>query len=173
MEALNGFVQAYPVQIFAAFGLVIFLGGILNLLVWAKVRKISRLSRDYFEGKDGKDLEALISRNEQGLKKMDADIQELYVISNKINALAQRSLHRVGVLRFNPFKDIGGDQSFSVALLDGKNSGITFSSLHTREGTRVYVKPIVRGKSEKYTLTEEESQVVQMAANPKNEKNNL
>ena len=131
------------------------------------------MSRKFFEGKNGKDLEALMIKNDQDLKKLDADIQELYIISNKINTLAQKSIHRVGMVRFNPFKDIGGDQSFSVALLDGKNSGITFSSLHTREGTRVYVKPIIKGKSEKYTLTEEEKQVIELAAKSKKEKNNL
>lgn len=94
---------------------------------------------------------------------LDKEIQELFEISNKIHALAKSSIHKVGIIRFNPFKDIGGDQSFAVALLDGKNSGITISSLHTREGTRIYSKPILKGESEKYTLTEEEKTAIKNA----------
>ena len=77
------------------------------------------------------------------------------------------SIHKVGIIRFNPFGDIGGDQSFSVALLDGKNTGIVISSLHTKEGTRVYSKPIVKGEADKYVLTEEEKKVVKIAMQKK------
>lgn len=106
--------------------------------------------------------------NAQALKALDSDIQELYSISNQIHALANRSLFKLGVIRFNPFKDIGGDQSFSVAFLDGKNSGVVLSSLHTREGTRVYAKPIAEGQAEKYPLTEEEKRAVKIASPTKN-----
>ncbi len=72
------------------------------------------------------------------------------------------SVQRVGVVRFNPFKEIGGDQSFSAALLDGNNDGIVITSLYTREGNRVYGKPIKAGLSE-YLLSEEEKKAIEMA----------
>ncbi len=72
------------------------------------------------------------------------------------------SVQRVGVIRFNPFKEIGGDQSFSAALLDGNNDGIVITSLYTREGNRVYGKPIKAGLSE-YLLSEEEKKAIEMA----------
>ncbi len=72
------------------------------------------------------------------------------------------SIQRVGVIRFNPFKEIGGDQSFSAALLDGNNDGIVITSLYTREGNRVYGKPIKAGFSE-YLLSEEEKKAIEMA----------
>ena len=101
---------------------------------------------------------------------MDLEIQELFEISNKIHDLSFKSLHNVGLIRFNPFKDIGGDQSFSLALLDGKKSGVVISSLHTREGARLYVKPVSRGNSEKYPLTEEEKQAIKIASSSKDKK---
>lgn len=139
------------------------LAGVLAWL-FARVRKIEQLNKVFLKGKDGKSLEGAILDNAEKLKVLDGDIQELFDISNKINNLAQKSLHRVGMVRFNPFKEIGGDQSFSVAILDGKNSGFTLSSLHAREGTRVYVKPIVRGESKKHTLTEEEKKAISLAS---------
>jgi len=72
------------------------------------------------------------------------------------------SIQRVGIIRFNPFKEIGGDQSFSAALLDGNNDGIVITSLYTREGNRVYGKPIKAGLSE-YLLSEEEKKAIEMA----------
>lgn len=173
MEAINNFSSLYLSQIFAGLFLIILLLFLINVVSLVKIKRLNARSRVFFEGKDGKNLEEMILKNIQDLKSLDRDIQELYNISNKINALAQRSVHRTGLIRFNPFKDIGGDQSFSLALLDGKNSGVTISSLHTREGTRVYVKPINKGKSEKYTLTEEEKQSIQMASDFKLEKVNL
>ena len=58
---------------------------------------------------------------------------------------------------------MGGDQSFSVALLDGENSGVVISALHTREGNRVYAKPVEKGKAVKYPLTEEEQEAIKKA----------
>ena len=59
------------------------------------------------------------------------------------------------MVRFNPFSEMGGDHSFSVALLDGHDTGIIITGLHTRERTRVYIKPVNKGKSE-YDLSKEE-----------------
>ena len=87
----------------------------------------------------------------------------MFEASSRIYKLAFRGLHKVGVVRFNPFKDLGGNQSFVISLLDGENSGMVFSSLHTREGTRIYAKPIVKGESHKYSLTKEEEDAIKIA----------
>lgn len=65
-------------------------------------------------------------------------------------------MQKFGFVRFNPFGDMGGDHSFSVALLDGRLTGFVLTGLHTRERTRVYVKHIKRGKSEASLSKEEE-----------------
>ena len=64
-------------------------------------------------------------------------------------------IQMVEVMRYNPYGDVGGDQSFSVLLLDGKKNGIMLTSLHSRSGTRIYVKPIKEGKSELELSVEE------------------
>lgn len=135
----------------------------LNIFILVKIRKNNKKSEVFLSGKDGKSLESVILAQVEELKDLDKEIQELFEISNKVNNLALHSIHKIGVIRFNPFKDIGGDQSFAIALLDGKNSGLVISSLHTRESTRVYTKPIIRGESKKYPLTEEEKQAIKIA----------
>lgn len=71
-------------------------------------------------------------------------------------------IQKVGLVRFNPFKELGGDHSFSLAILDNKESGIILTSLHTRDRTRVYMKEIKNGKSE-YELSAEELKALDIA----------
>ncbi len=136
---------------------------ILLALIFIKLRKISVKSKEFFSGKDGKSLENLILDISRENKAMDKEIQELYNISNHIHKLTIQSVRQAKMIRFNPFKDIGGEQSFSAVWLNGKNSGMIISSLHTKEGTRVYAKNIVNGKSPRHPLTEEEKRVLQEA----------
>ncbi|MFY9463228.1 MAG: DUF4446 family protein [Candidatus Sungiibacteriota bacterium] len=73
-------------------------------------------------------------------------------------AIAQRAVQKVGFLRFNPFQDTGGDNSFIIVLLDGENTGVMVSSLYMREGTRLYAKAVERG-SVRAPLSDEEQKV--------------
>ena len=72
------------------------------------------------------------------------------------------SIQCVGLIRFNPFQETGGDQSFALALLDRNGDGVVVSSLHGRTSTRFYAKPIRAGASH-LSLSEEEIQAIQQA----------
>ena len=90
-------------------------------------------------------------------------------ISKELEELKEESrfwVRKIGIVRFNPFREVGGDQSFSLALLDANDSGIVISSLYSREENRIYGKPIKNGKSE-YQLSEEENQAIEKAKNEK------
>lgn len=146
----------------------VLLGGFIVLFLWIiylhlNLRKMRKKSVEFFAGNDVKSIEDVILEHSKSIKALDKDIQELYNISNQINMLAHRGLHKFGIVRFNPFKEVGGDQSFSIALLNGKNNGLVISSLYTREGTRIYSKAILTGETEKYPLTEEEKQAIRIA----------
>ncbi len=141
---------------------------VLALIGWVlflhlKLRTMRLASKELFRGGKIPDLESLLLEQAKNLKNLDKDIQELFNISNEINTLALKSLHKFAVVRFNPFKDTGGNQSFSIALLDGKNSGLTITALYTREGTRVYAKSITNKDSKVFPLTEEEKQAIEIA----------
>jgi Protein of unknown function (DUF4446) len=68
-------------------------------------------------------------------------------------------IQRVQILRYNPYNDTGGEQSFSLVLLDGKQNGILITSLHSRAGTRIYTKVISKGESD-MELSKEEKEVL-------------
>ncbi len=92
---------------------------------------------------------------EKNLEKLSQDLETLKKES-------QFSVQKMGVVRFNPFSEIGGDQSFSAAFLDGNDNGLVITSLYTREGNRVYGKPIKKGASE-HSLSQEEKEAISRA----------
>ena len=67
------------------------------------------------------------------------------------------------LIRFNAFQDLGSDLSFSLALIDDEKNGVVLSSIYGREESRTYAKPVQAGSS-RYSLTEEEMQVISQAA---------
>lgn len=139
----------------------------LNIITLLKFKRINQQSELFFAGKNGKDLEELIENQKTKIENIDKEIQRLFEASEKIYKLSNKGIHKVGLIRYNPFKDIGGDQSFALAFLNGKDTGVTISSLHTREGTRIYAKSIKNGVTDKYKLTEEEEKAIQIAQTTK------
>ena len=168
MSTLANIIQSYSPYFLLVFLLVCVIFLAWNIALQLQIGRLKKRSQEFFAGKSVANLEDLLLSQAKSIKLLDKDIQELYTISNQINALAFRGFHKLGVVRFNPFKDVGGDQSFSVALLNGKSDGLTISSLFTREGSRVYTKTITGGISEKHPLTEEEKEAIQLAISSKN-----
>ncbi len=81
----------------------------------------------------------------------------------------RQNINKIGVIRFNPFEGFGGNQSFSLAMLDADNRGAVITSLFSRDGNRVYAKPIENGVSS-YPLSKEEKEAISIAQgmiNPK------
>ena len=161
--------QITQFNLLAIIGVVLFFLFLLliwNIILTLKLRKIKNNLQEMFSGNKVTNLEDLLLSQSKSIRMLDKDIQELYDISNQINSLAAKGIHKVGMIRFNPFKDVGGDQSFAIALLNSKGSGLTLSSLYSREGTRIYSKSINCQESEKHPLTEEEKEAIKIAMNP-------
>jgi hypothetical protein len=83
------------------------------------------------------------------------ELSALKVELGRLEEAGRWHLQKVGIVRFNPFKEMGGDHSFSLALLDGRDTGIVLTGIHTRERTRIYTKQIINGKCE-FELSHEE-----------------
>lgn len=95
-------------------------------------------------------------------KKLENDIRLLTERVQKLEEASKGFVQKTVVARYNPFQEIGGDQSFSCVLLDGENNGVVLTSLYSRQGGRVYAKPIRRGASS-YPLSDEEKKVINRA----------
>lgn len=112
---------------------------------------------------DGDTLEETLKAHIDKVGQVDKRLSQLEVIYRELAEMTALASQKISVVRFNPFGDTGGDQSFTLAVLDAQNSGYILTSIHGREGTRVYVKPIDYGKS-KYTLSVEEKKALAQAA---------
>ncbi|MDI6603096.1 MAG: DUF4446 family protein [Patescibacteria group bacterium] len=108
--------------------------------------------------KEPENLEEILSQFKDLKKNFERISQELESLKNQ----NKFNIQKVGIVRFNPFREIGGDQSFSIVFLDGTDSGAVITSLYTRTGNRVYGKPIKNGQSE-YLLSEEEKKAINKA----------
>ena len=93
------------------------------------------------------------------------DIKTLHTSVQKLDADRHTYFQKCGFVTFNPFNDrVGGDQSFVIALLDNNNTGFVQTCMYTREGVRIYVKPIQEGASKDYELSKEEKEAIDKAA---------
>jgi hypothetical protein len=123
-----------------------------------------RLRRLFGEG-EGVGLDELLDRQFRRLDTVAERVEALNRLHHELEALLQQSIQKVGVIRFNPFSDTGGDQSFAVALLDAAGNGVVVSSLHGRADTRIFAKPVQAGRS-KHALSDEEQQAIRKALSP-------
>ena len=147
----SSFLIFFIVIIFILLGWIIYLTFIVRSYISDKKQVLS-------EAKE-KGLENVLDNYSKQLRRIDTDIKELYNIADQLNKITMNSITKVGLVRFNPFSDTGGDQSFVVAMLDANDNGITISSLHSRGNTRVFSKPIKGGKSD-HNLSDEEKEAI-------------
>ncbi|MGQ9566808.1 MAG: DUF4446 family protein [Anaerolineae bacterium] len=133
----------------------------LAYLTWRQVRLERRL-QTLLTAASGADLETLLQSYLTQVQETASQVRDLNTLAKRLQVAARHSLQHLGVVRFNPFPDTGGNQSFAIALVDGLGNGVVLSSLHAREGTRVYAKPLKKWESD-YALTEEEKQAIALA----------
>lgn len=140
--------------------LVVFIGfGVLTFFI----RRQNSFLKSLFPKSSGRDIRI---RFEEVTKQVLDYRKELDNLRNKlteVEKLGLRHVQKAALLRYNPYNDTGGDQSFSLAMLDSCGSGTVLTSLHARSGTRVFAKPVKSGKGSKYRLSEEEEKVCEAA----------
>ena len=113
-------------------------------------------------GEGGSSLESILDAHLDKVFAVSRDLDELAVRVATIEGAQERAFQRVGLVRYNPFEETGGNQSFALALLDGAGDGWVMSSLHARSGTRVYAKTIKAGHADT-PLSEEEIAALRQA----------
>lgn len=141
---------------------VLLLLSVAFIFLWLRIGKLRKRINELFDKKEAGDIEAILNKYVKGVKKYFNDIEELKDFSQKLFEIGERSIQKIGIIRFNPFGDVGGDQSFSIALLNLDNSGVIITSLYSRDGTRVYSKAVKKGESSHH-LAEEETQALEKA----------
>jgi len=123
-----------------------------------------RLRRVLPQGESG-GIDEILDRQLKSVESLSERVDALNKLHHELEHLSQRTLQKVAVIRYNPFADTGGDQSFAIALLDSLGNGVVVSSLHSRTDTRVFAKPVTSGRS-KFQLSDEEQDAIKKALAP-------
>jgi len=110
-------------------------------------------------------IDEILDRQLKRIDSLTERIDALNKLHRELESLSQRTIQKVAVIRYNPFADTGGDQSFAIALLDSLGNGVVLSSLHSRTDTRVFAKAVQSGRS-KYQLSDEEQDAIKKALAP-------
>lgn len=119
---------------------------------------------EIFDTSKNGDIYEILSKYLKETKEVESYAKKIEIEMAKVSRKMQKSIQKMGFIRYNPFgkNDTGGNQSFSITLLDNDNNGFVITSMHAREGTRVYAKAVTDGKST-HTLSEEEEESIKKA----------
>ena len=114
----------------------------------------------------GDDLNEMLKsylKEVEGIKKDNAEIKGYYT---KLDSDIASCIQKVGMVRYNAFKDVGSDLSFAIALLDGNDNGVVFNGIYGSEYSNIYAKPI-KNKESSYQLSQEEEYAIEIAEQTK------
>lgn len=122
---------------------------ILAVLIIMQQKKITKLNKSYLKFMAGKNAASL----EEEIGTIFHDIKSLKNTGNKntadINKIQKNLMicyQKVGIVRYDAFREMGGKLSFSIALLDKNNNGFLLNSVHSTTGCYTYTKEIQDGK---------------------------
>jgi len=141
---------------------------VLSLIVWLVILTILQVQsslhyRRLTKNITKKDLKTILSEILKTVDLNQKDIKDITKAVTQAKDKMRSHIQKIGFVRFNPFPQTGGDQSFSLSLLDEKDTGFVLSSLHSRDTTRFYAKTIKNGKADGFKLSKEEQKAIQNA----------
>ena len=142
----------------------------LILLIWSiisniRIKNIHNKDKIFMEKLgDGKNIKEDLERYMRRVSTTEEEIRKLSLYYKELDNKTQKCIQKVGVVRYNAYKDTGSDLSFAVCLLDEHNDGVVFNGIYSRDMSNIYAKPIENGVS-KYKVTPEELEAIEKAIN--------
>jgi hypothetical protein len=130
---------------------------VLILLAW--IGYLEWRLKKLLRGKRARDLEEVMIDMGKSLDELAGQHQALADFSAEMDSRLKKAVQRVHTVRFNPFRDHGGNQSFATCFLDDHGNGLVLSSLYSRDKVTVYAKPLIAGKSD-FELSDEENEAI-------------
>lgn len=149
----DGLIITLVVILYCVLGVVVF-------TIWKIRTHYDRLTK----GVTDATLTSILTGLLQEVKTLEKRVHLIERAIEEIHTEGMHHVKRVGIVRFNPFSDTGGAQSFTIAILDGHRSGIVMTSLYARMGNRWYVKAVVKGQGKDMELSKEELSAIKEAS---------
>ncbi len=162
MELFNyvGIDVGYVVLGLAGFCLILF---ILLIVMMSKNSKLKKKYMTFMDGEDGKNLEKAILDKFSAIDTLQVNVEDIYRQIQSINGQLVTAYQKIGLVKYDAFKEIGGKLSFVLVLLTAEDDGFILNSMHsTKEGCYTYAKEVVKGEAF-VILSEEEHQALEEA----------
>lgn len=156
------FLRQYQLEITLAVALLAIIEFVILMSVSSRLGRISRTLRSLFSGPEGADLEAILRRCQE---QSETALRHGDELDDKLRDLALTTrgcIQNFGLVRYDGFGDVSGQQSFSLAILDADRNGAVVTGLFSRSDSRCYGKAIVGGEPEQ-SLTTEEQRALEIA----------
>ena len=128
--------------------------------------KLTKLRKNYadFMTKLGKgtNINDMLEHYVKGVEDIKKENGEIELYCKKLDEDSKQNLKKIGMVRYNAYKDTGSDLSFALAILNDNNTGIVLNGIYGRDTSNIYAKPVVNGNSE-YALSKEEKEAIERA----------
>jgi len=161
-QLVADFLQKYVVVIVPSLLVLNLLFLILVLINVRGKRKIYKRYYNLIADFEESSLDDMLIQLGNRINLLEGKFADLEKTNQALQENLTYAIQHVGVVRYNAFSDMGGDLSFSVALLDQKGDGLVLTSIYGREESRIFAKP-VKNKVSSYRLTEEELEAISKA----------
>ena len=140
--------------------LILLIGFIITIL---KTEKLKKKYENFMKKLgNGKTIEEDLENYMYRVERVERQNAEITSFIQTLDKNLENCIQKIGIVRYNAFKDTGSDLSFTLALLDEKNNGVVLNGIYSREMSNIYAKPLKEGKSQ-YTLSEEEQEAIKRA----------
>ena len=161
MENILAFLRTDNFLILVSVGLCILF--IAFVIVMIKFVSLNKRYKEFMQKiGNGKNIEEDLENYMYRVERVEKQNAEIKNVIDAIDTNMDSCIQKIGIVRYNAFKDTGSDLSFALAILDAKNNGVVLNGIYSREMSNIYAKPVENGKS-KYTISEEEQEAIQKA----------
>lgn len=146
--------------------IILIINVMLLILYILNCMKLSKLRKNYatFMTKLGKgeNINEMLEEYVKNVDEIKAENKEIIEYCQKLDDRSNDYLKKMGMVRYNAYKDTGSNLSFALAILDNENNGFVLNGIYARDNSNIYAKPVVNGKSE-YVLSNEEEEAIRKA----------
>lgn len=159
LKSLTGISADFMVLVLAALVVILI---IVCCVLAGRSRKLRSAYEKFMRGHDGQSLEGVLKSQ---LDHLDQVRMEEKQAENKVHEIMDEfddTYQKMGLVKYDAFDEMGGKLSFSLAMLNRKNTGFVLNAVHSKEGCYTYIKEIIEGNSV-LLLAQEEKEAVEMA----------
>ncbi|MDQ7092465.1 DUF4446 family protein [Desulfosporosinus sp. PR] len=147
---------------FGALAVLLLIAYIIVILLFRRMKRFETAYLSLKTFMSGNDLEKMLQGYTEKVAEQEERLKQCSARLDPLELKLKASVDRVEMVRYKAFENVGSDLSFAMALLNQDGDGIVLNSIHNREESRVYAKPISRGEST-YVLSNEEKEVISKA----------